>query len=659
MSMDKVHVLHSGELALQKRRNTPREVTDKLPEFIDATMPQQHAQFYSELTYLPLTTLDANGRPWVSLLMTQAPSDPSIGITVTSPNQLSVVAEVNKNDPFVRALKQQQADLAQGGGVFAGVGIDFSNRRRNKIAGTIRSVGLYSASKIALELSSDQHLGNCPKYITSRTLEYSKRDDHLLFDHFDSLDMALPDLSKKLIDGASTVFLATKHTLGKQAVKGESHDMGLNHRGGAPGFVRLYEEHQENKISSYLVIPDHSGNRFFQSLGNIETDKQVGLIFPDFHSGDLLYITGDADNVFDQDAEQLMPRVSLLTRIRITGAVHIEGGLNLTMIADEQYSPYNPPVRYLRQELQRLGKLDDRPAQTQSPISATLVSNTALSANVSTFTFQLSKPITLPMPGGFGIFDFSESLNLGYHHMSDDNPQLVNEDYTRTWTLSSAAKYDAQSKQFEPTNQVSITVKRKSGGLMSNVLHQAANHALSTLFKGTGLGFSCFHQSQDGRLTIPDKMLWVAGGVGITPFMAMWDGLVNTCHALPQKAALTTDIVLVFAGSDDEMNLLKPFLQTEPSLAGQVTLNVLGFQGSRSESFEELDTIAELKQAFPTANLNIVSRRLNRKDFEMIHALSDREAFLCGPDSMMTMAATELKTLGMPNEHIHQESYSF
>lgn len=98
---------------------------------------------------------------------------------------------------------------------------------------------------------------------------------------------------------------------------------------------------------TYLVLPDYFGNRFYQSLGNIETDPQVGLLFPDFTTGDVLYITGNAENLHDEEAEAIMPHVGLLTRIQVIGAAFVKEGLNLRMVSEEQYSPYNPPVQYL------------------------------------------------------------------------------------------------------------------------------------------------------------------------------------------------------------------------------------------------------------------------------------------------------------------------
>lgn len=50
----------------------------------------------------------------------------------------------------------------------------------------------------------------------------------------------------------------------------EMRDMDVNHRGGLPGFVRVMED------GLSVVIPDYSGNRLFQSLGNIHSDGLAG-----------------------------------------------------------------------------------------------------------------------------------------------------------------------------------------------------------------------------------------------------------------------------------------------------------------------------------------------------------------------------------------------
>lgn len=77
------------------------------------------------------------------------------------------------------------------------------------------------------------------------------------------------------------------------------------------GFARV----SEDKTS--VIIPDYSGNRFFQTLGNIQIDGTAGLFFVDYNSGDALYITGDAFNYFDE-AKNIFPPFSRITVISVS-----------------------------------------------------------------------------------------------------------------------------------------------------------------------------------------------------------------------------------------------------------------------------------------------------------------------------------------------------
>ena len=657
--MAQVHKSHRGELMLQERRHTPKELSDAIPHYIDSDMPKQHADFFTGLTYLPLATLDRQGRPWVSLLVTQSDNDPSIGIQVAGRNTTHIVAETNPNDPFLRAVDQDPASRLEAR-LFAGVGIDFANRRRNKIAGSIRAASVEGGGKIRLQLLSDQHLGNCPKYITVRNLEHDKRNPEIVHDSFDEHISALPDEAKSVVARASTVFLATKHTSDDTAA-GVQTDMGVNHRGGAPGFTRLYEEDDGAKVTTYLVLPDHSGNRFYQSLGNIETDPQVGLVFPDFATGGILYITGDAENLLGDDADALMPRLSLLTRIKVTGAVFVRGGLNLKLASPEQLSPYNPPVKYLRTELEQMGHAIEA-HDAAIPLTAKLVATKPLSSTISTFEFALSKPIKAPLPGGFGVFGFSDLVDAGYSHMNEANPQLVNEDYVRTWTLSGAPKFDKESNAFRTTNRVSVTVKRKPGGLISNVLHTNAEklitHKLPVQFKGTGAGFSCFSEAAEGsRPNLPAKMLWIAGGVGITPFMAMWDGIKRVATAYPQHRPI--DIVLLFSGRDDDIAVLQHFAEQKGSVSDQVTLRIVAFQSAGGNPLAVKSARDGLYATFTDQPLKLEERRMHSADIQSVTHLGMRDVYMCGPEAMMTSTDAALNELGIEEAKRHRETFVF
>ena len=663
MTSKRFHSLHRGELEIQAKRGTPAELTQQLPSFIDADMPLQHSEFYSELPYIPLTTMDDKGRPWVSLLVTEVPDEPKVGIRVTGQNRLSLTARTSAYDPFVKALEKASDQGGKQRRLFAGVGIDFSNRRRNKLAGRIESFQLEAIGQVNLSLSSTQHLGNCPKYITVRELEYCERNASLIMDCADSFSKALPKAAKTLIESASTVFLATKHT----SVDDEQSDMGLNHRGGMPGFVRLYEDNTQDIVNTYLVMPDHSGNRFYQSLGNIETDRQVGLAFPDFTNGNILYVTGEAENLLDKEAEKLMPRVTLLTRVRVTGAVYVEGGINLAMTTAEQLSPYNPPLRYLQQELEAMGRADSYGNTNAQKITVSLAEVKKLTSSVSSFTFNLTESIDIPLPGGFGVFDFSKVIQSQYRHMDEANPQAVNDDYIRTWTLSSSAGFNAKSMAFGSVKQVTITVKRKTGGLISNFLHDNSdkqqsfsNEPMKVEFKGTGVGFSCFNKTQfDGLPVLPEKMLWVAGGVGITPFMAMWSGIVNVLSSsISATSSISTDIVLLFAGRDDDIELLNYFLKQANLFPEQLSLKVIAYQ-SVAEAPVANASRSHLLQQFEQTNLDLRQRRLTQTELNEINDLVDREVFLCGPDALMDQVSKSLQAIVGNDLKLHRESYFF
>ncbi|MEO1026650.1 MAG: oxidoreductase [Pseudomonadota bacterium] len=642
--------LHEGELHVQQLRHTPAELSAAIPHYIERNMPFQHVQFFGGLSYLPLATIDDQGRPWTSLLVTRSTDDATVGIRTAGQNRLQVVAKTNTYDPFVRALETQDGFANK---AFAGVGINFTNRRRNKLAGAISSASVLAEGKVSLELATDQHLGNCPKYITVRSLRHQARDPELVLDSWEMPTAPLPDLSKSLIAQASTIFIATRHSAKGGAERDAPIDMGLNHRGGSPGFVRLYEDVTDDELTTYLVLPDLSGNRFYQSLGNIETDARVGLALPDFSTGDVLYVTGQAENLFDAKAEAIMPRVGLVTRIAVTGAVCVKAGLNLELTSEEELSPYNPPVRYLRSELAAMGHAAEPASDTD--ISAKLVSVQRLSEGVTTFRFELSDQINAPLPGGFGVFDFSKVLGAGYSHMNDAQPQAVNDDYVRTWTLSSAAEFDAGDGQFKPTRLVDVTVKRKQGGLVSTVLHKVAAHLaqgtevpLEPAFKGTSVGFSCFRSSEPGAVPeIPAKMLWIAGGVGITPFMSMWSGILNVAKTVPDGAWPNTDIELLFACRGDDVNLLRHFLESADAKPKALSLSIRAYQR------------ADHATDFPDSDVQIEERRLHSDDLADVQNLQDREVYLCGPDGMMNAVKSALGDLQVDASKIHYEAFQF
>jgi uncharacterized protein len=568
----KSHQQHSGELYVQEKRNAPEEISYVLREITDSKVPYQNLSFFTDLKYFPISTLDADGFPWVTLL-----SDPEIKFE--SQIKIKLSANYSTGDPFVECLKKKIVTR-----YFAGLGIDFTNRRRNKLSGIIQNSSI-NGNRVELEVLINEYLGNCPKYITVRKLVKKERNPE------SPIEMkTLNDFSKNIINIASTIFLGTKH-ISKEK---DENDVGLNHRGGPPGFVRYYEENS----NAFLIIPDYSGNRFFQSLGNIQSDKVAGVLIPDFVNGDLLYCTGLAENLFDEEASNLIPNITLLTRIKIMKFVLIKQGLSLEIIGPEVLSPYNPQLKKLKSEMKDLNILEDK-----STIK--LVNVEKLTSNISTFTFKSSFPLTNLKIGGYAILDFSSFFNTKYQHMDQNNPQSLNDDLVRTWTISSRSK-----------DEFSLTIKKI--GKVTNFLHNLKEIILVPLL-GFGGDFSCFEGDQ-----VPKKMIWFAGGVGITPFMAMYQELKNK--------SIQSDILLYFSCRGEESSIANEM---------KSLINVKIFDSSLKK---------ESKDKF--------KRRISIKDIESIEDLPDRVAFVCGPESFMTTVVESLSKKIDP-DNIKLEKYTF
>ena len=583
-SIRKSHRQHEGELRVQAMRQTPPQLTEMIRGAIQDEMSRQHAAFYGGLRYLPLGVADERGRLWATVLCNPE-------TTAESSELLKVRARVNPGDPFVQAACSRP--LIAGARQFAGVAIDFTTRSRVKIAGMVEAATL-EGETLTLALRANEQMGNCPKYITVRDLRPTERTPRTT-----ALGAKLSAPAREVLKEASTIFVATRHTSSDP----RESDMGFNHRGGPKGFLRYFEDAR----GAHLVLPDYSGNRFYQSLGNVESDPVMGIAVPDFASGALLQVTGRARNLFDDEAAGVMPGASLVTLVTIDEAFLTSDALDLELVGGEQLSPYNPKLRLLASETPS--------DQRTSAMKATLASITKESALVSTFTFAL--PATADVvPGGHAIFDFAGRFDRSYQHMNEHDPQSLNDDYVRTFTVS---------KVSPDRRQISITVKKS--GVISSYLHSLAvrNHAPVELdLRGFGGTFTCY---EEGR-ALP-QMLWVAGGVGITPFLAMYRALRDSGQPMPA-------IELFYSCRLDEIELIHEMTDIDVKIFDSKTNAVDRPVGSR-----------ELHR-----------RRLRAADFDDVAMLDRATVFVCGPDGYMADVRSWLEPRVEP-ARLRFESFGF
>ena len=140
--------------------------------------------------------------------------------------------------------------------------------------------------------------------------------------------------------------------------------------------------------------------------------------------------------------------------------------------------------------------------------------------------------------------------------------------------------------------------------------------------------------------------------------MSMWDGILNLDKALAEKnRELIADVVLVFAGRDDDLGLLKHFLTQSSTHSSHVRISIMGFQ-SLSEN-TACATKDALIQAYPDASMVVEQKRVDEASLSRIKKLSERETFLCGPDDFMRHTQALLESIVGADLNLQTESYSF
>jgi len=121
-------------------------------------MSPHHMNFFANLQYFVLGTLDASGRPWASMVTGEERF-----IRPVNQTYLAMVTDLSEGDPILETLSEGLT-VEDGGRLVAGLGIDLTNRRRNKVAGRIsRDLVHIEGKELQLIITAEESLGNCPK----------------------------------------------------------------------------------------------------------------------------------------------------------------------------------------------------------------------------------------------------------------------------------------------------------------------------------------------------------------------------------------------------------------------------------------------------------------------------------------------------------------
>jgi predicted pyridoxine 5'-phosphate oxidase superfamily flavin-nucleotide-binding protein len=298
-------VFHEGELAVQRRAGV-EAVAAKVGRYIHASLPPDHADFLSRQPFVVVAAQGADERVWASLIVGGAGFASAL-----DDRRVHLGAAPAASDALGTVFKTPRR-----AGILA---IEFDTRTR------IRVNGVAKRASDGILVDVEEAFGNCPKFIQRRVPP-------------EQLEIAPPlggrsgtflDAAQAEIVGrADTFFIASVH-----AQRGAD----ASHRGGRPGFVRVAPG------GSKLRFPDYSGNRMFQTLGNIALDPRVGLLFPDWETGSVLELTGRAHVVWDEAQIAAWPGAERLIDVAIDAVKQHERAIPARWKLIEP-SPLNPPL---------------------------------------------------------------------------------------------------------------------------------------------------------------------------------------------------------------------------------------------------------------------------------------------------------------------------
>ncbi|KAH8601449.1 oxidoreductase-like protein [Bisporella sp. PMI_857] len=561
---------HSGEQEMHKLFKIPNRDNPTAP-----LLTPYAANLLVQSPIIALGTLDGEGKPWTTILGGESGFSQPVAQSIIGLN--TTVERVH--DPVISAIFGDKVNgeiikETETGRMISALAIDLEHRKRVKLYGHMVA-GALSATEdgignVQLVVKIEQSLGNCPKYLNKKRIRPCVPRPTLV-----TTELPLPKEATELLTKADLFFISSSN---------HESDMDTNIRGGPPGFLRILENDEQGLA---LVWPEYSGNRLYQTLGNLRETPQAGLTIPDFDTGDVIYVTGTTQILVGKSASGLIAHTNLAVKLQVKALRFVSSGLAFRGEAGEP-SPYNPPVRYLSIE-------DSRTLGEGQNTQAALISKDILSPTIARLRFRVSDPAKSTWKSGqYVALSFQDELDMGYSHMRDNAPRSLNDDFLRTFTVSSR---DDGSGEFD------ITI-RNVGVVTDFLFKQNVRSGLEVSLQGFGGDF--YIEQNDERIA------FVAGGVGVTPLLAQAQDL---------NLRLLTFYWTVKA---DDLGFVKDTFDRNSELARSAKLYVTGAINHQRELWRELESSGAILE----------NRRLVASDLSRDEAL---KWYLCTSPALRTV----------------------
>ena len=574
---------HSGEQEIQQRFGMRSQIEEVGQRFIRDFLPDQHREFYQALPFIVIGSIDEDGWPWASLLAGR----PGF---IDSPDDttLHFAAQPEAVDPLSANLRP--------GARLGFLGIEYQNRRRNRLTGRVTATGPEGFS-----IQVDQTFGNCPKFIQAREPVGSsiantgqpKPQSHEL--------TQLDERSRQIIQSADHFFIASYYSEDRDD---PSQGADVSHRGGKPGFVKIDGDRT-------LTFPDFSGNYHFNTLGNILMNPRAGLLFMDFSTGDMLYLSCLAKLIWEGPDLDAFKGAERLVQFEIQSGRLVENGLPLSFDFVD-YSPFVDQTGSWEEVAARQAELASGTRHREFHV--TRIEDE--SANVRSFYLE-------PTDGGT-----PECHEAGQFLPVQLEIPGSTQALQRTYTISNApnGRYYRLSVKREPAPADDLPPGQASGFLHDNITVGSTLRALSPRGK--------FVLDKDSTRPV----VFISAGVGVTPMISMLEQM----HRNAATCGCTRPVYFIHGARNARELAFGTFVRELanrwPNLNAHVRFSQPDSQDAAGKDFDSA----------------------GRVDVELLKSLlplDDYEYYLCGPAAFMESMYTELQALNIQDERIHYEYF--
>lgn len=569
---------HPGEQAIQLRLGVREKVEGQGRKAIRAFLPDQHREFYTLLPFAVLGTVDQDGQPHCSVVF-GAPG------FMTSPDEhtLRFNATIPAGDPLAANLRVG-ADVGL-------LGIQLSTRRRNRANGTITAI-----DSTGFTMRVKQTYGNCPQYIQIRNFDPATswvKSPAAVSAAPATVSATLTARAREIISAADTFFLATSHFISGDPLRSGCD---ASHRGGKPGFVQVTDD-------STLTAPDFVGNFMFNTLGNLSLHPRTSVLFVDFTSRDVLYLTCDAEIIWDGDLVKAFAGAERLLRFKIRSVRLVPQMLPIAFSGPE-FSPI----------LDRTGSWPAAEAALEAARTKNVYRPFKITQIIAETDFVRS--IYLEPADGKGIVPYVAGQFLPIRVTLSGTGVPV----TRTYTISDAPN----------GRSYRLSVKRE--GVVSAFLHSLkAGDAIEAVAPRGDFVFD---------FSARRPVVMIGAGIGVTPLLAMLnDVLVNEGRTRHHNR-----LVFIYIAKNGSSQPFRDHLRTKAGKHSNLTLHVRFTQPEKDKG----DAIGRTHDG---------EGRLDKATLQQLLPLDDYDFYLCGPSAFMQSTYDVIRSLGVPDARVRFEAF--